>query len=253
MTNGELAAEVATSESGDPPFDDGPPEGPPADEPDPHSGFSPTDVRNAIESATSEAEATDAAKRGNPAWKGTDIGDMLRAAYDDKIAHLRKIAAAAPKTSSAAKPPDRRTSAQIAGEFDRRLTAAKTELSVTAIWEEVKASTIDTATKELLADSRNQRLEVIRSDAAAPRSPEEKAKAEARAKEVAAMLARFFADCEESLGSGHPAKAHAAKINSKRSANSGEISQADAARIGARADEVIATCGNDSKAKGKAK
>lgn len=226
-----------------------PDDGPPSDEPDPHTGLSVDDIVAAVGASTTRAEATEAAKRGNPAWKGTAAGDRIRAAYDAKIAHLAAIDAAAPKpTPPASKPAqDRRTAVQIAAAFEKEILAAKTSASVQEIRARMHASTLEQTTKEILADVCNQQLDRLRSDAEAPPAHPVGAEAEPPTELAATYISRWLAECDDSLASGDPRKAQAAQINAKRSLGAREITVTDYERVAHRAEKVIATCSKRAK------
>ena len=239
-----------------------------------HSGLIPPEIRRAMNAAASVQEAEAALAKADPNWDAEVLED-LRNECEEIVSRLKGSASAPtsppapreelampPAASSefvpvpvqlpvpvevappqqASKPPlDRKAELQVSVAFEKAIRECASISAVQATQREISASRLNESSKNILADECNQRIERIQSDAQAP-STDGGARVAERAKEHDAMVARFYADIDQSLASGHPAQARAAKINSKRAAGAGEITATEAMEIGEKADKVLKTC-----------
>lgn len=238
-----------------------------ADEPGPPSSTSltPPEIRKALLAAATVAEAEAAMAKADPTWD-PDVHDDLRGMLEEVLAKLSplpvvpaepvqasldatlkaEVVTFQPKPPEAQSAPASKTAAQIAtavaADIEREIKEA-TASALDVIETKIGSSDLPDSTKSILRDEVAQRRLTLRGD------PEAEL-ATRRRKAAVDLIRRYKAEIEESLSTGHPAKARAAKINARRSANAGEITRAEADEIGKRAEEVVATC--DERAKPKA-
>ena len=230
----ELAQPAPSPESGPPP----------EPTPDPgqttSAGLTPPEIRKALLAAATLDEAKTALAKADPSWD-PDVHDDLNAMLEEIAVKLSPAATppaevipfakeqpTAPTTSEA------QTATARAAEIETKIKQAPAS-ALDVLETEIGASHLPENIKSILRDGIAQRRQSLRGDSESEQTARRRLVA-------AATIQRYAAEVEESLSTGHPAKARAAKINARRSANAGEITRAEADIIGKRADEVVKTC-----------
>lgn len=237
----------AVSSEDDPePEEDDPEE--PENEPDPHSGLTPAEVIAAVEGAQTKEEAVDAAKRGNPRWKGTEAGNSIRAAYDTKIAHLAAIDAKTPPAIEqpslplgAPKPTEPRNPMALAGSLEKVLLAAKSETDLDSAERQIRESNLPAEIVPMLFDVAAQQRTSLREAHDSEQAAEISEQA-AGYEEWSQKAAQIVSDIESEIDAAGRLKdvhrATAMRVRAMQERNARRIDSASADRLALAAGEL---------------